>query len=334
MVSTADAILPDASSAPSAPRSAKVLYKAGAWQVVFSSDRHFDKPTTTTVESKPDKATATDDVRLAHRGELLSGINDSHPWGTSATYQILSKRQHIGPSRDAGHPIGKLQTSIADTPTGAFMRPRRTHSYSYYTPTRLQRDNFPTLVSELSTLDASRQAPWTQHWFACSFNVTPSIYLTSLDAISDYSRLTMEHAVEGFRSYEEKYAAAVRELERNGLDVAAGRLGHLQEMGADDPEETPAQLDSLRQLVRFLIAEREMETSRIGVSPDGLVQIEWRTDDRGIIAMKFLLDGKIQFVGFSGAAKRGEARKRVNGTLPKSETMLALQPFLVTLFQK
>ncbi len=119
----------------------------------------------------------------------------------------------------------------------------------------------------------------------------------------------------------------IRELRLEGLDAVADRLGYLERAVEDDPSESAMQIDSLRHLARFLIAERGMKSPRIGVSPDGRLQIEWRAAD-GILAMWFLHDGHIQFAA-AAVPRPGSERERVSGVLPKDETMQALRPFVL-----
>ena len=54
-------------------------------------------------------------------------------------------------------------------------------------------------------------------------------------------------------------------------------------------------IDSLKALVGFLTTERSLPDPEIGISPDGLAQIEWRIPANGIVAMEFLPTGLIRF---------------------------------------
>ena len=126
----------------------------------------------------------------------------------------------------------------------------------------------------------------------------------------------------------DKHEEIIVVLRLHGFDKAASRLNYLQLAVADDPDEAPIELESLRQLARFLIAEQRLPHPRIAVSPDGLMQIEWHTEDSGIIAVKFLLDGKVQFAGIAGRIGQGIGSERVSGTLQKDDMMRALHPFI------
>ena len=113
----------------------------------------------------------------------------------------------------------------------------------------------------------------------------------------------------------------------SGLDGVVNRLSYLQRAVEDDPTEVRMELRSLRHLARFLIVEQDLPHPRIAVSPDGQMQVEWYTKDNGIVAMKFLLDGRIQFAGIAGRTGQGTKNDRVSGTLQKDDVMRALQPF-------
>lgn len=118
------------------------------------------------------------------------------------------------------------------------------------------------------------------------------------------------------------------ELRVMGLDGAADRLQYLQEITEEDEDEPDLQIDSLQHLAQFLISERKLKQPRIGVSPIGLLQIEWLLKDGGILALWFLADGKIKFVAISGRPRTGVERERVSGIYRKDEMMLAVKPFL------
>lgn len=112
------------------------------------------------------------------------------------------------------------------------------------------------------------------------------------------------------------------------LDAIADRLGYLQRLVEDDPDEPSMVLESLRALVHFLIDEQQLPAPQIGVSPDGLSQIEWRIPTNGILAMEFLPSGLIRFAAISAPAQLGVERENVNGTLSKDATLDAVRPFI------
>lgn len=93
------------------------------------------------------------------------------------------------------------------------------------------------------------------------------------------------------------------------------------------------QIDSMRALVGFLTTERSLPAPEIGISPNGLAQIEWRIPPNGILAMEFLPTKLIRFAAVSASTQDSGKPLRVNGTLPKSGTLDAIRPFTSLLDQ-
>lgn len=112
-----------------------------------------------------------------------------------------------------------------------------------------------------------------------------------------------------------------------GLAVIADRLNYLRCLADEDPEEPSIEIESLRALAYFLMSERQLPDPQIGVTPNGLIQIEWSVRSSGILAMEFLPSGLIRFAAISGPAGFGDERFRVNGTLPKDKALAAIQMF-------
>ena len=112
-----------------------------------------------------------------------------------------------------------------------------------------------------------------------------------------------------------------------GLAPIADRLSYLRSLADDDPDEPTIKIESLRAMALFLMDERQLSDPHIGVTPDGLIQVEWRLPTRGILAMVFLTSGMIHFAAISGPTQAGIERLRVNGTLPKDGALAAVQPF-------
>lgn len=111
-----------------------------------------------------------------------------------------------------------------------------------------------------------------------------------------------------------------------GIPGIAERLRYLHDVSLDgDPDEPPMALDSLRELALFFVKGRPWNDPEIGISPDGLLQAEWRVG-AGILAMKFLPGGFIQFAAVSRPGG-DHPPLRVHGTLPKDQAMVALQAF-------
>ena len=122
-------------------------------------------------------------------------------------------------------------------------------------------------------------------------------------------------------------SSIIASLRQAGLDKVADRIGYLQSLVEDDPDEPPIALESLRQMALFLVSERQLGDPQIGVSPDGLMGAQWRTDDDDLVVMEFLADGLIRFAAISASSGGDLERQRVSGILGKNETLQALGSF-------
>ena len=133
-------------------------------------------------------------------------------------------------------------------------------------------------------------------------------------------------------------------LRAHGLDEVASRLAQLRELLAEDPDELDMVLESLRSFADFFIQEERLTVPEVGAGPEGFLEAEWRIPIRGekafspdspywgrgdgVLAMKFLPSGLVQFAATSGPAGQGIERLRTSGTLPKSSIMSAVQTFV------
>ena len=115
------------------------------------------------------------------------------------------------------------------------------------------------------------------------------------------------------------------------LNAIADRLSYLRQLVEDDPDEPSMALESLRAMALFLMSERQLAAPQIGVTPDGLAQIEWRLPTNGILAMEFLSSGLIRFAAISAPAQPGIERLNVNGILHKDAVLEAVRPFTARL---
>ena len=116
-------------------------------------------------------------------------------------------------------------------------------------------------------------------------------------------------------------------LEQSGHGAVAARLGHLQRLVEEDPEEPGIPIESLRGLASFLLNEPRLPSPRLGVGPEGFIQAEWRVPEDGMLALKFLPSGFIRFAAVSAPARPGLERRRVNGTLPANDVADAVRMF-------
>lgn len=140
-------------------------------------------------------------------------------------------------------------------------------------------------------------------------------------------------------SWKEQIASATRHeeviaiLRYFGLDAIANRLGYLHRVAADDPENETMVVGSMQELALFLMSERQLPDPQIGLSVAGLLQVEWRLPNHGILAMEFLPSRLIRFAAVSAPATHGVHRMTVNGTLRKDATLKAVEEFTSTLIR-
>jgi hypothetical protein len=123
----------------------------------------------------------------------------------------------------------------------------------------------------------------------------------------------------------ETRAEVAEALREYGLEQSAERLGYLQRLADEDPDEEPIAIASLRHLTSFLMDERHLGQPEIGVSPDGVALAQWRVVGNGILAMEFLDSGLIRFAGASGPGSQDGESLRVSGTLPRTKALRAIQ---------
>lgn len=142
----------------------------------------------------------------------------------------------------------------------------------------------------------------------------------------------------------EEESEILNALRLRGLNQLAARLTHLSAMIADDPDEPGLVIESLRSFAAFFMQERRLPVPEVGADPQGHLEAEWwipasggsipASDDPhwgcgdGILAMKFLATGLVQFAATSGPAVQGKEPLRTGGILPKKDIMSAVRPFV------
>ena len=133
-------------------------------------------------------------------------------------------------------------------------------------------------------------------------------------------------------------------LRSHGLDEVAARLAHVGAMLSDDLDGPDLVIESLRSFADFFMQQHRLPVPEIGVGPQGYLEAEWRlpanggamvaSDERywgrgdGILAMKFLPTGLVQFAATSGPAGQGKERLTTRGILPENRVMSAVQTFV------
>ena len=172
--------------------------------------------------------------------------------------------------------------------------------------------------------------------------------ISSLDSVQISIRASLCHSFTKVAGSEEEIVAAMRGY---GLAAIADRLNHLRAQIADDPDEPDLVLESLRSFADFFMHEDRLPLPEVGIGPEGFLEAEWRIpaergasvvasharwvrpDERywgqgdGILAMKFLPSGSIQYAAISGPVGRGKERLRSSGVYSKDSIMSAIQAF-------
>ena len=117
-----------------------------------------------------------------------------------------------------------------------------------------------------------------------------------------------------------------------GLDKVVERLRHLRSLDDDlANDEQPMNLESLRALATLLVERPELPKPGIGVSDDGMLQIEWDIVPEGMVVMAFMSSGAINFAAASGPVELGRARPEVHGSAAYRDALAALTPFMTHL---
>ncbi|MXX97308.1 MAG: hypothetical protein F4065_08820 [Rhodothermaceae bacterium] len=115
-------------------------------------------------------------------------------------------------------------------------------------------------------------------------------------------------------------------LDHLGRRKIAERLKYLHEITQDDDPEDPAMnFMSLRELAQFFIGDgKSLPYPQIGISPNGLLQAEWRSKKTSAV-MKFLADGNTRFAGTT-SDKGG--RQTIQGSGTKMHALKSILPFI------
>ena len=138
--------------------------------------------------------------------------------------------------------------------------------------------------------------------------------------------------------YSEEVEVLLSTLRVYGCEVVASSIQEFLSIIEEDPDEPPITRESLLSLVQFLIQEPQLEPPIISSDPNGLMEIEWHLLDNGdpstpwgrgngVISLKFLESGNIQYVALSGPRRKGHDRLRLHGESTKCEMLAKLGEF-------
>ena len=85
-------------------------------------------------------------------------------------------------------------------------------------------------------------------------------------------------------------------------------------------------------MVIFLIrSQGQLGQPRIAINPDGLLLVEYRIAESGVLAVEFLSSDLVRYAAVSAAATAGIERTRISGTVPKNVALSMIRQFIVNL---
>ena len=121
-------------------------------------------------------------------------------------------------------------------------------------------------------------------------------------------------------------------------ETVATRIQEFLTIREEEPDEPPIVRESLLSLVQFLIQEPQLLPPIVSSDPYGLMELEWHLMDNGdpntpwgrgngVVSLKFLKSGSIQYVALSGPKRKGHDRLRRHGSSSKCEMLFELGEF-------
>lgn len=117
-------------------------------------------------------------------------------------------------------------------------------------------------------------------------------------------------------------------VRRFGLERVADRLDYLIELEAQEPDQQPMHIGSLRSAIEFLLRDPRMPRPGIGVGPDGMVGFDWRLQPTGIIALSFDSADLVNYAAIVPVPSGGEEHQRLSGASQRADAFDKIVPFL------
>ena len=183
---------------------------------------------------------------------------------------------------------------------------------------------------------------WTSQLGAMTWDAaerSSRVYLSALEMATQSDVMT-RHVLGGGRTWGyDRKATLLAHLRHNNREQVADRIQHFFDRRDQDPDEPPIVIESLRSLVSFIIQEPRLSPPIIGSDPKGRMEIEWHLHDNGnpdsvwgrgngVVSMKFLESGVIQFVALSGPHIEGQDRLRIQGQATGDDIITTLGEFV------
>ena len=136
----------------------------------------------------------------------------------------------------------------------------------------------------------------------------------------------------------ESEAALIAYLKERGRSPVADRIEEFLALLAEEPDEALISMDSLRSLVSFVLMTPRLRTPIVGSDREGFMELEWHLADNGdsdsfwgrgngVVSLKFLRSGLIQYVALSGPHQKGVERLRKQGESTKEYMLRSLGEF-------
>ena len=188
---------------------------------------------------------------------------------------------------------------------------------------------------------------WTRHVAVSSSQaLLPDIEVMSRSLAENYRR-SSESLAEAWTwttsafsqiGIYDRRAILLAKLKLYNQAQVADRIQEYLEIRDQEPDEPPIAVESLRSLVTFIIQEPSLLPSIIGSDPRGQMEIEWHLQDngdpssvwgrgRGVVSLRFLLSGDIQYVALSGPFRKEQERLRIHGRSTKEDIIADLREF-------
>ena len=133
-------------------------------------------------------------------------------------------------------------------------------------------------------------------------------------------------------------AALIAYLKEKERIPVADRIEEFLALLAEEPDEAPIAMESLRSLVVFVLMTPHLRTPIVSADREGLMELEWHLADdgdphnfwgrgNGVVSLKFLTSGLIQYVALSGPHQKGVERLRKQGESTKEYMLRSLGEF-------
>ena len=113
-----------------------------------------------------------------------------------------------------------------------------------------------------------------------------------------------------------------------GLSAIADRLDYLIELEAEEPDEEPMDIHSLRAAVEFLLLDPRMPRPSIGVGYEGEVGYDWRLHPEGIVWLVFPASGQVQYAIIAPDQTSPHKRRSMSGTSDQEAMLEIIKPLL------